>query len=112
MQPSGGRSHGVLEAARQTSPSHEVAVGNLDPPGVADGAKDLGAVLVARWLVPPNPSDLAIELHRQPRGGGLRRAAVHEHEFQPFVGTGSGEVVEYLLDGARLGRRSGNNSHA
>ena len=43
-------------------PSHEVAVGNLNPPGMADGAKDFGAVLVAWWLIPSNSTNLVVEL--------------------------------------------------
>ena len=111
VQPSGGRGHGVLEAARQTSPSHEVAVGDFDPPGMADGAKDLGAVFVAWRLVPSNPADLVVEPCGQPFSCRLRGAPVHEHEFEAFIGTGSGEVVEYLFDGVRLGRRGGDDSY-
>ena len=89
-----------------------MAVGDLDPPGVADRTKDLGPVLVARWLVPPNAANFVTELHRQSCGGGLRRAAVHEHEPHSLVRPRAGKVVEYLFDGARLGRRSGDDAHA
>ena len=89
-----------------------MAVGDFDSPSVTNGSKDLGTVLVARRFVPSNSADLAVELCRQSRGGGLRRAAVHEYELQSLVRSSSGEVVEYLFDGARLGRRGGDNSHA
>jgi len=75
-------------------------------------AKHLGTVLVARWLVPSNPTNLVVELCRQPRGDRCRSASVHEDEFQPFVITCSGDVVKYLFDGAGFGRRGGDNAHA
>ena len=79
-------------------------MGHFDPPGVTNGPKDLGAVFVARWLVPSDPANLTVESGRQPCGGRLYRAPVHEHELEAFIGTGSGEVVEYLFDGTSLGR--------
>src|SRR5580692_887934 len=88
-----------------------MSVGHLDSPRVSDRSKDLGTMLVARWLVPSDPADLAVELGRQPRGGGLRGATVHEHEFQSLVSARVGEVHEYLFDGARFRGRGGNDSH-
>ncbi len=44
-------------------------MGDFDPPGVTDRAKDLGAVLVAWWFVPPNAANLAAELVRESTGG-------------------------------------------
>lgn len=85
MQPSGGRGHGVLEAACQASSSNEVAMGHFDPPGVTNGSKDLGTVFVAWWLVPSDPADLAVEPHRQPCSGGQCGAAVNEHELEAFM---------------------------
>ena len=111
MQPSGGRGHSVLEAARQTSPSHEVAVGHFDPPGMADGAKYLGAMFVARWLVPTDPTHLVVELGRHPRRSRHRGAAVDEHELEAFVRTRASKVVKYQFNGARLGRRRGDDSY-
>ena len=90
---------------------HQMAVGHFDPPGVSDGSKDLGTVLVAWWLIPSDPTNLVVELCRQPRGGRRRSAAVYEDEFQPFVSTASSEVVKYLFDGVGLGRRGGDNAH-
>lgn len=107
MQPSGSRGCRVLKAPCEATTSHKMTVGHFDPPGVADRAKHLGTVLVARWFVPSNPTNLVVELCRQPRGGRCRSASVHEDEFQPFVITGAGEVVKYLFDGAGLGRRGG-----
>jgi hypothetical protein len=46
-------------------------------------------------LVPSHSANLVVELLGRPR-----RAAVHEHEFQPFVSTRGDQVVEYLFDGA------------
>ena len=89
-----------------------MAVGYVDPPGVADRAKHFGTVLVARWRVPSNSTNRVVELFRQPRGGRCRSASVHENELEAFVITRSGEVVKYLFDGAGLGRRSGDNAHA
>lgn len=89
-----------------------MTVGHLDPPGVSNGSKDLGPVLVARWLVPPNPANLVAEPYREPLGRGLRGAAVHEHKFEAVVSASTGEVLKYQLNRSRLGRRRGNHSHA
>ena len=40
-------------------------MGHLDPPGVSDRLKDLGTVLVAWWLVPPDAANLATEPGRE-----------------------------------------------
>jgi hypothetical protein len=61
-----------------------MSVSDLDPPGVADRAKDLGTVLVARWLIPSNPANLVVELVRESLGCRLRGDAVNEREFQSF----------------------------
>ena len=79
-------------------------VGDFDSPSVTYWAKDLGPVLIARWLVPANPAHFVVELGREPLDSRHRRATVDEHELQSFVSTGSSEVVEYLFDGTRLGR--------
>jgi len=112
VQPPGGRSHGVFEAARQTSPTHEMAVGHLDAPSVTDGTKDFGPVLVAWGLVPSHSANFVVEFVRESLGRRLRSAPVNEHELQSFVRARAGEVVEYLFDGTGLGGRSGDDSHA
>jgi hypothetical protein len=73
-------------------------MGHLDPPGVTDRAKYLGAVFVVRWLVPSDSSDLVVEPCRQSLSSGLGGAPVHEHEFEPLVGARSREVFEKYLD--------------
>lgn len=87
-------------------------MGYLDSPGVSDGSKDIGPVLVAWWLIPPNPTDLVVEPGRQSFGSGLGGASVDEHEFESFVRTHLGEVLEYQFDCSGLGRRCGDHSHA
>ena len=87
-------------------------MGDFDPPGVTDRAKDPGAVLVAWRLVPPDAANLAAESFRESTGSRLRGPAVHEHEFEAFVSTDSREVREYEFDGPCLGRQGGDNSHA
>src|ERR1035437_5186802 len=89
-----------------------MSVGHLDAPGVTDGAKDLGPVLVAWWLIPTNSTNLVVERGRQPGSGRLRCAAVNEQEIQSFVRTVSGEVGEYQFDGLSLGCRGGDHPHA
>ncbi len=44
-------------------------MGDFDPPGVTDRAKDLGAVLVAGWFVPPNAANFTAEPFRESTGG-------------------------------------------
>ena len=89
-----------------------MAVGDFDPPGVTDRAKDLRTMFVARWLVPTNPADLAAEPGGEPLGRRLRGSPVHEHEFEAPVSARAGQVLEYQLDGARLGGRGGHDAHA
>ncbi len=87
-------------------------MGDFDPPGVTDRAKDLGAMLVAWWLVAPDATNLAAEPFRESTGGEERGPAVHEHEFEAFVSASPGEIFEYEFDGPCLARRGGDNSHA
>lgn len=47
-----------------------MAVGCFDTPSVPDGSKDLGAVLVAWWPVPSDPTDLVVESGRESRRRG------------------------------------------
>jgi hypothetical protein len=80
-----------------------MSVGDFDSPGVADRAKDLGAVLIARRVVPANPADLVVELGREPLDGGRSGPTVDEHELEAFVRTGLGEVLEYQFDSTGFG---------
>ena len=89
-----------------------MAVGDFDPPGVTDRPKDLRTMFVARWLVPTDPADLAAEPGGEPLGRRLRGSPVHEHEFEAPVSARAGQVLEYQLDGARLGGRGGHDAHA
>jgi hypothetical protein len=88
-----------------------MSVGDLHAPGVTDGAKDFGPVLVARWVIPPDPANLVVERGRELPSCRHRGAAVHEHEFESFVRCRSGEVLEYQFNRSCLGRRGGNHSH-
>ena len=87
-------------------------MGDFDSPGVTNGAKNLGPLLVARWVVPPHPAHFVVKLCRHSCGGRRRGAAVHEYELEAFGSTGSSKVVEYLFDGTGLGGRSGDDAHA
>jgi hypothetical protein len=72
-----------------------MAVGHFDSPGVSYGSKDLGAVLVARWLVPSDATHLVAEPGRESSGRGLSGAPVYEHELEALVSARTGEVFEY-----------------
>ena len=87
-------------------------MGHLNPSGMSYGLKDLRTVLVAWWLVPADPANLAAEPGRESKCRRRRGAAVHEHEFEALVPTCARKVFEYQLDGSRFGRRRGNHAHA
>jgi len=86
-----------FEAARQTSPTHEMAVGHLDAPSVTDGTKDFGPCSL-RGARPIHSANFVVEFVRESLGRRLRSAPVNEHELQSFVRARAGEVVEYLFD--------------
>jgi len=87
-------------------------VGHFDPPGVSNRLKDFGTALVAWWLIPADPANLATEPGRESKCRRRGGAAVHEHEFEALVSTRAGEVLEYQLNGFCFGRRGGNRTHA
>ncbi len=69
----------------------------------------LTAALGAVTLV---PAGLAAEPGREALGRRLRGSPVHEHEFEAPVSARAGQILEYQLDGARLGGRGGHDAHA
>ncbi len=112
MQPPSGRRRCIFEAPCEATTTHQMAVGYFDPPCVPDRSKDLGATLVARWLVPPDPANFTLEPRRESLGRRFGGTAVHEDKFEAVVSVGTGEIFEYQFNRSRLGGRRGNNAHA
>jgi hypothetical protein len=71
-----------------------MTVGHFDSPGVSYGSKDLRAVLIARWLVPPDATHLVTKHGRESSGCGLSGTPVNEHELEALVSARTGEVFE------------------
>lgn len=77
LEPAGSRESGVLEGLGQSAAASEASMGNLDPPGMPDGAEH------GLLVVPPHPSYLVAVTTTELRGGPRGHSPVHEDQLQP-----------------------------
>lgn len=71
-------------------------MGDLDTPGVLDGAKD------RLLVVPSNPADLEVVVAAESAGRGCGDTAVHEDQLEAVSDALSGQVLQHQLAGTVL----------
>ena len=96
LKPPGCRAGGVLERLRQAARASEATVGDLDAPGLPDGAEN--------WLLvgPPNPADLDVVALAERACTSFGHAAVNQHQFETACDARPVQVLRHQLAGAVL----------